>query len=171
MMQIIELFETIQNSAYETDEERADRLADLADRQGVSPETLYHIEEELDSLLTDAVTEGDIDPDAQLADLLETFAPLLLGQEIDGRQLVSMFGGYDTLSPLAVQGIAECSPGTARVAKYLYDLYRTEGYYEEAGIDAEANWAELDEAVPITGESLEGIDLSDLGEPLDTGGK
>lgn len=171
MMQIMELLETIQNSAYETDEERADRLATLADEQGVSPETLFYIEEELDTLFTNGAKEVDIDPDAWMADLVETFAPLLLGQEVDGQQLVTLFGGYDTLRPLAVQGLAEHSAQTATVAKYLYDLYRKEGYYEEAGLDPEANWAELDDPIPVGGETIQSAPVPDAEDLLDTGGQ
>lgn len=170
MMQFMELIETIQNSAYETEEERADRLARLADEQGVSPETLYYVEESLDTLLSDGASEIGVDPDAEIADLVETFAPLLLGQEVDGEQVVTMFGGYETVRPLAVQGIAQMSAETATLAKYLYDLYRTEGYYEEAGIDPEANWAKLDDPIPVDGETLESSPVGS-GESLDFGGK
>lgn len=171
MMQILEFLESIQNSAYETDDERADRLAALADEQGVSPETLYYIEEELETLFTNGAKEADFDPDAWMADLVETFAPLLLGQEVDGRQLIAMFGGYETVCPLAVQGVAEHSAETAKIAKYLYDLYRKEGYYEEVGIDPEANWAEIDDPIPVGGETLRSTSIPDPDDLLDTGGQ
>lgn len=170
MMQLMELIETIQNSAYETEDERADRLARLADEQDVDPETLYHIEESLDTLLSDGANEIGVNPDAEMADLVETFAPFLLGQEVDGEQLVAMSGGYETLRPVAVQGIAQMSAETATVAKYLYDIYRTEGYYEEAGIDPEANWAKLDDPIPVDGEPL-GSSHVDAGDSLDSGGE
>ncbi|WP_157971600.1 hypothetical protein [Halorussus litoreus] len=166
----MELIETLQNSANETDEERADRLAVLADEQDVSPETLYHIEEELDTLFTDGATETDLDPDAWIADLAETFAPLLLGQDVEGEQLLAMFGGYETLQPLAVQGLVGASAETAAAAKYLYDLYRAEGYYEDAGIDPEANWAESDEPIQVVGEHVRNSAILDSDDLPGTGG-
>ncbi|WP_158055974.1 hypothetical protein [Halorussus halophilus] len=151
MIQI--LLETINGIATETDEEQFNRLTESAEKAECDPETLYDIERDLRRTFEHGTEEASVDPAEFGASLIDELA-MEFGLPMDGRAAVEAAGGTEAAVGLLVQSATTEAKAAATVVKFLYDTYRRNGFYTEAGIDPEANWAELDDPVSVVGEQI-----------------
>lgn len=152
-----QLFQFLNETTSESIEEQHDRLTESAAEAGCDPETLFEIEQDIKDLSAVARAEIDADPEAEAAEAVNEIAATF-GLPIDGEGAVEAAGGTETVVALLAQTLTARPQTSAILAKFAYDTYRRHGFYEEAGIDPEPNWARLDDPIPVVGQHVRSVE-------------
>jgi hypothetical protein len=130
-MNLDNALQTLQESAHETPEERANRLARTAAEHDVAEGTLYDVERDLRLAVRDEAeaNRGRVD---QTISQLQAFAPMLGLHPEDAADLLTVDNGASVLGQVLVGNPTD----VARAIRRVDAVFREHGLYEELGTPA-----------------------------------
>jgi response regulator RpfG family c-di-GMP phosphodiesterase len=120
--------QTLQESAHETPEERANRLAQTATEHDVAEETLYDVERALRAAVREEAMAHSGRVDRTKAQL-QSLAPMLGLHPEDAADLLTVDNSASVMSQVLVGNPTD----TARAVRRVHAVFREHGLYEELG--------------------------------------
>jgi len=126
MQQIIQQIAILASQADETDEERADRLEQCAEKTGADAHTLFEVEEDLRGLAR-LYGRNNEETVAKVEQFAQQYAPMMGMDPEQAGELVDV----ETVACLGTQ-YALARPGvTALMIKTLHETFERRGLYED----------------------------------------